>query len=46
MRVQCGKVDLDKVKSFKVKEQLVDYLQSADCPALRHLEARYFVAQQ
>jgi hypothetical protein len=42
LRMKCGKIDLELVKRFKTKEQLVAYLKSRDCPALRHLEAKLY----
>lgn len=42
LRMKCGKIDLDLVRKFKTKEQLVAYLKERDCPALRHLEAKLF----
>lgn len=40
LRMQCGKIDKELVKRFKVKEELVDYLRSRDCPALIWLQAQ------
>jgi hypothetical protein len=42
LRMKCGKIDMEFVRSVKTKEQLVKYLKSRDCPALRHLEAKLF----
>jgi hypothetical protein len=42
LRMRCGKLDMDIVKAMKTKEQLVEYLRSKDCPALRHLEAKMY----
>ena len=42
LRMKCGKLDLEMVKKFKTKEQLMKYLKERDCPALRHLEAKLY----
>ena len=42
LRMKCGKIDLEKVKHFKTKEQLVQYLKERNCPALRYLEAKIY----
>lgn len=45
LRMKCGKLDLELVKRFKTKEQLVKYLKSRDCPALRHLEQKLYCSK-
>lgn len=39
MRMLCGKIDKDLVQKFQVKEELIAYLRSRNCPALIHLES-------
>lgn len=41
LRMKCNKIDMELVKAFKTKEQLVEYLKSRDCPALKKLESKY-----
>ncbi len=42
LRMKCGKLDMDMVRSIKTKEQLLEYLHAKDCPALIYLEARMY----
>ena len=42
LRMKCGKLDMDIVRSMKTKEQLLEYLHSKDCPALIYLEASLY----
>lgn len=42
LRMKCGKLDMDLVRRFKTKEQLVEYLKKQDCPALRYLESKLY----
>jgi hypothetical protein len=39
LRMLCGKIDKELVKKFQVKEELIAYLRSRNCPALVHLES-------
>ncbi len=40
LRMRCGKIDLETVRACQTKEQLLDYLRSRNCPALKYLEAK------
>ena len=40
LRMKCGKIDMEVVRACQTKEQLLDYLRSRNCPALKHLEAK------
>ena len=46
LRMKCGKLDMDIVRSMKTKEQLLEYLHSKDCPALIYLEAMQYPVSQ
>jgi hypothetical protein len=39
LRTMCGKLDRELVMRFKIKEELVEYLHSKNCPALMYLES-------
>jgi len=39
-RMKCGKIDLEYAMSLKTKQQLLAYLHTKECPALRQLELK------
>lgn len=41
LRMKCGKLDFDTLRSIKTKQQMIFYLRTAKCPALNLLEASY-----
>jgi hypothetical protein len=46
LRTRCGKIDHEVVRSMTNKEQLLAYLQSRECPALKYLEAKLLMGRE
>ena len=46
MRTNCKKIDHEFVKSIKTKDQLVAYLKSINCPALKKLQQQMLLGRE